>query len=61
MGDSLGVIIHKKTLRAAGWWQSDFVMQNVVDGKIVIENITQKKVRPIHTRADYGDNLNSKP
>lgn len=55
IGNSEGVVIPVALRRRLGWWQGDALTMEERDGQLIIENITQKGVRPIHTRSSYGD------
>ena len=60
IGNSLGLIIPKKHLGAMSWWQGDVLRQEVRDGKLIIHNLTQKKLQPMHETAEYGDAISHK-
>jgi len=43
-----------------GWWQSDILHQEVKDGQLVIRNMTQRPLQPMHTKHQYGDAVSRK-
>lgn len=55
LGNSLGVVVPRQTLREMGWWQGDVVKQSIVDGNLVLQNITQQKVLPVLNPTEFGD------
>ena len=55
LGNSLGIVVPVQTLRELEWWQGDIVKQSIEDGKLVLQNLTQAKVRPVHHTAEFGD------
>ncbi len=59
LGNSLGVVVPAATLREMGWWQGDVVKQSIEDGRLVLQNLTQAKVRPAHNRVEFGDGKHS--
>jgi antitoxin component of MazEF toxin-antitoxin module len=60
IGNSLGVIVPKRNLDSMGWWQSDILHQEVKDGQLVIRNMTQRPLQPMHTKHQYGDAVSRK-
>jgi antitoxin component of MazEF toxin-antitoxin module len=55
VGNSMGVLLPKGELAALGWWQSDNLTVERRDNELVLRNLTQRTVRPIHVRKEYGD------
>lgn len=55
VGNSLGVVVPTDTLREIGWWQGDTIKQSVVDGKLVLQNLTQHNIQRVHEHAEFGD------
>jgi antitoxin component of MazEF toxin-antitoxin module len=55
IGDSLGIVIPRPILRKLSWWQHDYIVQEVHGDTLVLRNVTQLSVRPVHTREEYGD------
>jgi len=51
----MGVLLPKGELAALGWWQSDNLTVERRDNELVLRNLTQRTVRPIHVRKEYGD------
>lgn len=61
IGNSIGMVVPKNTLRELGWWQADTIRYEVQDGRLIIENVTQKRVKPVHITREYGDEISGKP
>lgn len=43
------------------WWQGDELEQYVKDGELVVRNLKEHKIQPMHQRAEYGDAISRKP
>jgi antitoxin component of MazEF toxin-antitoxin module len=60
IGNSMGVILPKRYLDALSWWQADTLHVRVEGDTIVVRNLTQKQIQPLHARADHGDLVSRK-
>ena len=47
-------------LQAMSWWKGDVIHLEKRDTKIVIRNMTQKQLQPMHTKMAYGDGVSRK-
>jgi antitoxin component of MazEF toxin-antitoxin module len=57
IGNSLGVIIPRATLRKLGWWQGDKVVQSADNGEFKLQNLAQLTVKPRRDRSQLGDSV----
>lgn len=57
VGDSIALVIPRSHLRKLGWFRGDFVTQEVLEAGILLKNMREHLVKPMHTRAEYGDAL----
>lgn len=55
IGDSAGTVIHQQNLQQLGWFKGDQLQQKVVGNTLVITNLTERAVRPVQKRKDYGN------
>jgi antitoxin component of MazEF toxin-antitoxin module len=55
VGDSMAVVIPRSHLRRLGWLRGDLLTQEVVDSQLVLRNMRNPVVYPIHTRRENGD------
>jgi hypothetical protein len=55
IGDSEGIVIHRSNLEQLGWFKGDQLTQEIHGADLVIRNMTQRTVRPIRTRKDFGN------
>jgi antitoxin component of MazEF toxin-antitoxin module len=60
IGNSMGVILPRRLLNSMSWWQADMLHVEEQDGRIVIRNLTQKQIQPMHTRYEHGDAVSGK-
>jgi antitoxin component of MazEF toxin-antitoxin module len=56
----MGVILPKRYLTALSWWQADTLHVRAEGDTIVVRNLTQKQIQPMHAKAEYGDALSRK-
>jgi hypothetical protein len=55
IGESVGVVISRRHLRALGWWKGDTIVQEVQDDQVVLRNLTPHTVKRVHHREEYGN------
>lgn len=55
IGDSAGIVIPRRNLEVLGWFKGDQLTQSIEGGALVVRNLTQRIVRPVRTRKEYGD------
>ena len=56
----MGIIIPQRYLKALSWWQGDIIHIDPQDDKLIIRNLTQKQLQPMHTIMHYGDAVSRK-
>jgi antitoxin component of MazEF toxin-antitoxin module len=57
IGQSLAIVIPKATLRQLGWMRGDHIVQQIEDGKVVMDNLHRRTLKFTSTRAEYGDSV----
>jgi antitoxin component of MazEF toxin-antitoxin module len=55
IGDSAGIVIPRANLEVLGWFKGDQLTQSIEGGALVVRNLTQRTVRPVRTRKEFGD------
>lgn len=55
VGNSWSIVLPKALRSQLGWFPSDIVQVEAIDGMLVIQNTTQRDVRPISVKRDDGD------
>jgi antitoxin component of MazEF toxin-antitoxin module len=55
IGDSKGMVIPRDHLAQLGWFVGDQLEQAVVGNALVIRNLTTRRVRPVRTPKEWGD------
>jgi antitoxin component of MazEF toxin-antitoxin module len=59
IGDSVGIVIPRANLEVLGWFKGDQLAQEIEGGALVVRNLTQRTVRPVRTRKEFGDGVTS--
>ena len=56
----MGVILPRRLLDSLSWWQADTLDLERQDGRVIIRNLTQKQIQPMHAKTEYGDAISRK-